>query len=129
MSKKVYQKEIRVTEDHLDDLAHVNNVTYLYWVQDMAREHWNSVVSPEISEKYYWIVTEHKIKYRGEAKLGDVIQAKTYIDGYQGVRSDRIVEFYLGDRLIVSARTTWCMMDRERNRPARIEGQMIADFL
>ena len=35
-----YQKMIVVKPADIDELDHVNNVVYLSWVQDIAKEHW-----------------------------------------------------------------------------------------
>ena len=34
-----FEQTIEVTEAHLDELQHVNNVQYLQWVQDIASAH------------------------------------------------------------------------------------------
>ncbi|MDO7599401.1 MAG: thioesterase, partial [Flavobacteriaceae bacterium] len=41
---KKYTQEVTVTESHLDQLQHVNNVQYLQWVQDIAGAHWQSLI-------------------------------------------------------------------------------------
>ena len=39
----VHTKEITVTEKDLDDNRHVNNVQYVHWMEEIAREHWELV--------------------------------------------------------------------------------------
>ena len=45
-----FQYEIEVQPEHIDDLKHVNNVTYLQWVQDVGEKHWNLKTSEELSK-------------------------------------------------------------------------------
>jgi len=40
-----YEKTLTVVTEDLDELAHVNNVRYLDWIQDISKEHWNALVS------------------------------------------------------------------------------------
>ncbi len=39
--KQVHIKEILITKEHLDQMNHVNNVQYVHWVEEMAKEHWD----------------------------------------------------------------------------------------
>lgn len=123
MNKKVsdkYEMLITVDEQHLDDLRHVNNVVYLQWVQEAAKAHWLSKSSDEFNAKYHWVVLDHFIEYKGAAFLGDEIRIETFVEKNEGVRSVRHVHFFRKDKLIVKAKTNWCLIDKERNRPARV---------
>jgi len=120
MQSKIYQKSIRVGVEHLDDLQHVNNVVFLQWVQDIAGEHWLSKSTDVFNEAYYWVVIDHFIEYKGQAFLDEVLKVQTFVEKNEGVRSTRIVEFYKEEKLIVRAKTNWCLIDRARNRPTRV---------
>lgn len=37
--------ERTVLPEHLDTLNHVNNVQYLYWVQEAAQAHWEALIA------------------------------------------------------------------------------------
>lgn len=45
---EVFCKNILVAANDIDELKHVNNVTYLRWVQDLAHEHWLSRATPDL---------------------------------------------------------------------------------
>lgn len=120
MKSESYQKQIEVLAEHIDRLNHVNNVVYLQWVQEMAGEHWKSKSNATFDAAYFWIVIDHFIEYKGQAFIGDLLTAKTYVEKNEGVRSLRVVEFYKDDKLIVCAKTNWCLIDKARNRPTRI---------
>jgi len=128
MISNLFEKAIMVEERHLDQLLHVNNVTWLQWVQDMAQAHWENRTNVEIDSKYYWVVLDHFIEYKRPAVLGDEIIAKTHIEANSGPKSERHVAFYKGDQLCVRAKTNWCLIDRLSNRPVRIPQEIVSLF-
>lgn len=124
---KSYQHEIIVQEGDIDNLNHVNNVVYLQWVQDVATAHWNTLASDQLQKKYSWVVLKHEIEYFSPAFLDDVLQVKTWVEKSEGVRSERHVEFYnqKTNKLLVKAKTIWCMLDTATMRPKRIESDIM----
>mgnify|MGYP001501946909 CR=1 FL=1 len=127
---KTLEKEITVSKNDLDDLNHVNNVIYIHWVQEIAKEHWKSLVSNEIIKNYYWVLLEHQIKYLNPALLNDKIMIKTYIEKTEGIRSNRIVEIYNrnNDKLLVKSKTIWCLINAKTNKPNRITDEIRKAF-
>ena len=116
-----YTQEIEVCAEHLDDLAHVNNVQYLSWVQDIAKEHWNTL-APHFHFEGIWVVREHRITYKKQAVLGDRISIQTFIKNARGPLSERIVQFTRAttDELFVECSTQWCLLDPQSLRPMRV---------
>lgn len=127
---QVFEKIIIVQTDDLDVLNHVNNVRYVQWIQDIAKEHWNSLASEETNNKYFWVVLSHFIEYKTSAVLGDSIKLRTFVSQSEGLKSTRIVEMYHVDsnKLIVRSETIWCLMDRLSKRPTRITQEIIDLF-
>ena len=119
---EVYEKRITVVKHDLDELEHVNNVRYVQWIQDIAKDHWHKKVTKEMAYSYFWVVVNHFIEYKSQAVLNDQITIKTYVTESEGVTSTRHVEMYHADseRLIVKAKTVWCLMDSIKKRPTRI---------
>ena len=119
---KTLEKEIIVSKNDLDELNHVNNVIYIHWVQEIAKNHWKSLVSSEIIKNYYWVLLEHQIKYLHPAFLGDKIIIKTYIEKTEVVKSNRIVEIYNANtnKLLVTSKTIWCLINAKTHKPNRI---------
>jgi acyl-CoA thioester hydrolase len=99
---------------------HVNNVEYVKWLQEVSRAHWEQEVSKDILDNYFWVVRTHHIDYKKEAFEGDVIEAKTYVQGYKGPFSERVVEFKIADFLLVKAVSTWCLIDKKTLKPSRV---------
>ena len=119
---RVFEEEITVSKNDLDELNHVNNVIYIHWVQEIAKTHWKSLVSNEIIKNYFWVLLEHEIKYLNPAFLNDKIRLKTYIEKTDGVKSSRIVEIYNKDtnKLLVTSKTIWCLINAKTGKPNRI---------
>ncbi len=115
---------------HIDALGHVNNTVWVQWIQDMATAHWDAVARPEDRAAFFWVVVRHEIDYRGNVSEGETVTATTWIEGpAMGAKSLRRVEFAdsAGKRL-VSAATTWAMLDRATGRLARVRPEVLAPF-
>lgn len=115
---------------HIDELGHVNNSVWVQWIQDLATAHWESAALPEHQAAFFWVVVRHEIDYRGNIAAGESAQGTTWIDGDpKGAKSVRAVEFTDCDgKRLVSARTTWAMMDRVSGRLARVRPEVLANF-
>ena len=72
-----HQKMIVVKPADIDELDHVNNVVYLSWVQDIAKEHWQIRASQEIINQYKWVVVNHNITYKKPLKIHQKAFIKT----------------------------------------------------
>ena len=115
---------------HIDELGHVNNTVWVQWIQDMATAHWDAVARPEDRAAFFWVVVRHEIDYRGNVSEGAEVTATTWIEGpAQGAKSLRRVEFTdaTGKRL-VSAATTWAMLDKATGRLARVRPEVLEPF-
>lgn len=115
-----FTKQISVTEEHLDELNHVNNVVYLQWVQDVAKEHWLHRVDSNINQQFFWVVRSHHLDYKKQVFEGDILDIVTYVVNYKGPFSERAVDFLKGNELVVSARSNWCLLDAQTQKPVRV---------
>jgi acyl-CoA thioester hydrolase len=115
---------------HIDELGHVNNTVWVQWIQDMATAHWDAAAHPDHRAAFYWVVVRHEIDYRGNIAERDSVTGTTWIEGAgQGATSLRCVQFTNAEgKVIVSARTTWAMIDRVSGRLARVRPEVIAAF-
>jgi acyl-CoA thioester hydrolase len=116
--------------EHIDELGHVNNTVWVQWIQDMATAHWDAVARPGDRAAFFWVVVRHEIDYRGNVSEGETVTATTWIEGEpQGAKSLRRVEFTdASGKRLVSAATTWAMLDRESGRLARVRPEVLAPF-
>ncbi|MEL6487367.1 MAG: acyl-CoA thioesterase [Pseudomonadota bacterium] len=115
---------------HIDELGHVNNAVWVQWIQDLATAHWNAVARPEDHAAFFWVVVRHEIDYRANIAQGECAHGTTHIpDPAKGATSVRIAEFTDdAGKPLVSARTTWAMLDREKQRLVRVRPEMLAPF-
>ena len=127
---KTYETTLVVTKEHIDDLNHVNNVHYVQWVQDIAKEHWQSKASLDIQTKYSWFLLSHFIEYKSAAFLNDIINLKTYIAKAEGVTYTRIVEIYNAstNKILAKSETKWCFINAKTQRPTRIPQEIVDLF-
>lgn len=126
MIKNSFSFSLIVNQNDLDALNHVNNVTYLQWVQTVAEKHWSAICNTEIDNKYVWVVIRHEIDYFLPAKLHDEITVTTYIGDSYGVKSERFVEIKKADKLLAKAKTTWCLLDKNTMKPVKVPAEILA---
>lgn len=117
--------------EHIDVMGHVNNAVWVQWMEAIATAHWEADAAPEHVAAYAWVVTRHEIDYRGNIREGESVTAETTIPaGPSGARFDRHVEFRnAAGKVIVSARTTWAMVEIATGRIMRVPPEVAAPFL
>lgn len=109
-----YQKNITVSEDHLDMYQHVNNVQYVHWVEDIATEHWEKVRNRTAYANCTWVMVDHHIQYRKQLLSGDSVTIITYPQLPESIRQPRKVEFYRDGELVADSRTLWILLDANK---------------
>jgi len=126
----IFTQTIEVEKAHLDELNHVNNVQYLQWIQDVAKSHWEARADKIWLEKYAWVALNHFIEYKKPAFLNDKLLIQTHVHEFDGVKSNRLVRISNQEtgNLLVQSSTSWCMIDRGRNKPTRVLESMVKAF-
>lgn len=119
---EIYVHRRTVTEDDLDDLHHVNNVRYVQWIQDIAKEHWEVRATDELKKRFIWVVIRHEIDYKKQAFLGDDLLIETYVGEITFVTSERYVNIKNAEtgEILVAAKSMWCLLDADSKRPTKI---------
>lgn len=125
-----FELDIRIKPDDIDELGHVNNVVYLSWVQDVAVAHWAFLTTPVHRARYVWVALRHEIDYAAQALLGDEITARTWTGMALGLRYLRHTEIIRRDdnKVLATAVTQWCPLDRASGRPTRLPAGIAAYF-
>jgi acyl-CoA thioester hydrolase len=125
-----FELAIQVTSADIDELGHVNNVTYLRWVQDVAVAHWKAVAPAEDQAHLLWIVLRHEIDYKHPAYLGDRILATTWVGAATRIKFERHTAILrANDRsLLAKARTVWCPIDARTGKPTSVSTGVRACF-
>ncbi|HEV7232848.1 MAG TPA: thioesterase family protein [Sphingorhabdus sp.] len=111
---------IGVSPEDIDFMGHVNNARYLGWVQDAVLAHWNKLAPPEAAAKYLWVALKHEITYRKPAFLNDDVIASVVLEKVQGARSFYETVIKRGEEVLAEVKSSWCCIDAETLRPARI---------
>ena len=116
--------------EDIDELGHVNNAVWVRWIQEVSVAHWNAIATPEQAEAYVWVIVRHEIDYRGNLKAGESVTARTHVaDAPSGAKWDRFVTFERDGRTLVSAKTTWAVLDRASQRLIRVPKDVAARFM
>jgi acyl-CoA thioester hydrolase len=125
-----FEIPIRVEPADIDEIGHVNNVTYLRWVQDAAVAHWRALASAADQAALVWVVVRHEIDYARPAYLGDEIIARTWVGAAGRIRFERHTELLRAAdrRLLAKARTLWCPIDAQTGKPASVSVEVRARF-
>lgn len=121
----IFERQIQVTEQHIDANNHVNNVQYVHWVEEIAGAHWDFVKHKTEFPDDIWMLVDHHIQYKKQVYLGDVITVRTYPKPPEGIRQPRKVEFYCNDVLVVDSLTLWVFVDKETQRVKRLDANWL----
>jgi acyl-CoA thioester hydrolase len=125
-----FELPIPIEPSDIDELGHVNNVTYVRWVQDVAAAHWKAASRAADQANLRWVVVRHEIDYRQAAYLGDGIIARTWVGTASRVRFERHTELLrASDRSVLArARTVWCPIDARTGKPTSVSAEVRAGF-
>ena len=127
----IYTKNIIIPPTVIDENGHVNNVTYVQWMQDIAVEHYSSIGGIEAQgPDATWVVREHRIEYFLPAFAGEEIEIRTWVENIRRVRSLRKYEFVRkSDRkILVKGETDWVFMDVKTGSLRTVPEKVIAVF-
>jgi acyl-CoA thioester hydrolase len=123
-----HKHPIGIMAGDIDFMGHVNNARYLSWVQDAVLAHWNKLAPPETAAKYLWVALKHEITYRKPAFLDDEVIATVVLEKVQGARSFYDTVIRRGEEVLAEVKSSWCCIDAETLRPARIAKDVQAYF-
>ncbi len=127
MSAASHTHPIAITTDDIDFMGHVNNVRYLGWVQDAVLSHWRKIAPSDAVASRAWVALKHEITYRKPAFLEDDVVARTVLESIKGARAFYSTVIERGEEVLAEIQSSWCCIDAETLRPARI-GEEISKF-
>ena len=124
----IYAKTFSIPSSAIDDNGHVNNVSYVQWMQDIAIEHYEAIggVNPMQLIGATWVVREHKIDYLLPAFEGEEIEIRTWVENVRRVRSLRQYEFVRKSdgKTLVKGETDWVFVDAKTGVPRAIPDEV-----
>lgn len=119
---------ITVEPADIDFMGHVNNARYLGWVQDAVIAHWRNLAPAEAVAQHLWVALKHEITYRKPAFLEDEVIATVILEKVQGARAFYETLIRRGEEVLAEVKSSWCCVDAETLRPARIAADIAARF-
>lgn len=127
---ETFQLLIAVLPTDIDQLGHVNNVTYVRWIQDVATAHWQAAAPTDDQKVLAWVVIRHEIDYKRPAFLKDQVIARTWVGTASRHRFERHTELLrAADRkLLARSRTIWCPIDKQTGKPTDVSPEVRARF-
>jgi len=123
----IFDHPITVEPADIDFMGHVNNARYLNWVQDAVLAHWNKLAPAEDVASKAWVALKHEITYRKPAFLEDDVIAQTMLESFNGARAFYHTVIKRGEDVLAEVKSSWCCIDAETLRPARI-GEHLREF-
>lgn len=131
---KIYSLSMTVPQTAIDANGHVNNVTYVQWMQDVAIKHSHEQGATEELYRQLgtsWIIRSHFIEYKRPAFAGDEIEVLTWVANIKKARSKRKYRFVrAGDAVVLAtAETDWVYVNASSGRPLAVDEAMQRCFV
>ena len=130
----VFHHELVVSRGDIDRLGHVNNLSYLAWLQDAAVAH--SDVQGWPHEQYErigatWVVRSHQIRYLRPAFDGERLIVVTWIGAAGRASSTRRYKIVRpeDETLLARAETHWAFVSLETGSPVRVPEEVARSFI
>ena len=113
----------------IDFMGHVNNASYLRWVQDAVLSHWRKLAPAEAVAAHLWVALKHEITYRKPTFAGDEVIATVLLEKVQGARAFYETVIRRGEDVLAEVKSCWCCVDAATLRPARLARDVIERFV
>jgi acyl-CoA thioester hydrolase len=129
-----FRRTRTIEPEDCDELGHVNNVTWVRFVVDLAVAH--SEAAGFGASRYrelgaWWVVHRQEVDYRAPAFPGEGLEEETWVEELRGARCLRRSRFVrpADSALLLEAATTWVWTAAESGRPRRIPHEVSSVFL
>jgi acyl-CoA thioester hydrolase len=123
-----YEFRVDVAQDDIDFMGHVNNASYLKWVQAAVISHWQRLAPAEAVAQHLWVALKHEITYRRPAFLDDDVVATVLLEKVQGARAFYETVIRRGSEVLAEVKSSWCCLDAETLKPSRLAQPVIDRF-
>jgi len=129
----LFRQRVVVADGDIDELGHASNISYLRWIQLVAKGHservgWSYERYLELGAVF--VVRRHEVDYLRPAMPGDELELRTWVEGWRAatsVRQTRIVRASDGAELARGC-TTWALVAVDGGRPTRIPAEVRQAF-
>lgn len=128
----IYRYDVNVTASEIDENRHLNNVTYVQWMQDVAIAHANHTACTRETNAVgaTWVVRAHRVEYLKPAFEGEKIAILTWITNIRKGRSQRKYSFFRSadQTVLATGETDWVFVDAQTGRPLSIPAAVANAF-
>jgi acyl-CoA thioester hydrolase len=125
----MYRHSIGIQPADIDHMGHVNNSVYLKWVQEAVVRYWEKVAPSDAVSKHLWVALKHEIEFRRPTFLEDVVVADVIAEQVQGAKAFFTTVIRRGEVVLAEVKSTWCCLDANSLRPARLGKDIISRFV
>lgn len=112
----------------IDFMGHVNNASYLKWVQEAVISHWQRIAPADAVAAHLWVALKHEITYRKPTFLDDDVIATVLLEKVQGARAFYETIIRRGEDVLAEVKSSWCCLDARTLRPARLATSVVERF-
>jgi acyl-CoA thioester hydrolase len=119
---------VGIEPDDIDFMGHVNNASYLKWVQSAVLDHWRALAPAEAVAEHLWVALKHEITYRNPTFLNDEVIATVLLEKVQGARAFYETIIRRGEEVLAEVKSSWCCVDASTLRPVRLARDVIQHF-
>lgn len=123
-----YYFHVDVASDDIDFMGHVNNASYLKWVQAAVISHWQHLAPVDAVAAHLWVALKHEITYRRPAFLDDDVVATVLLEKVHGTRAFYETIIKRGSEVLAEVKSSWCCLNAETLRPARLTQNVVDRF-
>jgi acyl-CoA thioester hydrolase len=123
-----HQFPVPIDPADIDFMGHVNNASYLKWVQDAVVSHWQKLAPADAVAAHLWVALKHEITYRKPTFLGDDVIATVLLEKVQGARAFYETVIRRGEEVVAEVKSSWCCLDAETLKPARLARDIVERF-
>lgn len=124
-----HEYNIAIDPADIDFMGHVNNASYLKWVQEAVISHWERLAPAEAIASHLWVALKHEITYRKPAFLADDVVATVLLEKVHGARAFYQTIIRRGEEVLAEVQSSWCCINADTHRPARLTDSIIERFL
>ena len=128
MTSVPHDFSVAIEPGDIDFMGHVNNASYLKWVQAAVLSHWERLAPAEDVARHLWVALKHEITYRKPAFLDDEVVATVLLEKIQGARAFYDTVIRRGETVLAEVKSSWCCLDADTLRPSRIAADIAEHF-
>ena len=129
MTDLAHRYPIGIEPADIDFMGHVNNASYLKWVQEAVLSHWRTLAPAEAVAQNLWVALKHEITYRRPAFLDDEVIATVVLEKVQGASAFYDTVIRRGEEILAEVKSRWCCLDAETLRPTRLASGIVEHFM